>query len=76
MLPLLLVSFVWAFSFGLIKDKLSGLDSTAIATVRIGLSALVFLPFFRRRHLNLATSARLALIGAHRPLHWSHDWIN
>jgi len=63
-LPLLLVSFVWAFSFGLIKDKLSGLDSTAVATIRIGLSALVFLPFLRRRHLDFWTSARLALIGA------------
>jgi drug/metabolite transporter (DMT)-like permease len=64
MLPLILVSFVWAFSFGLIKDKLSGLDSTAVATVRIAFSALVFLPFLRRRHLHFATTVRLAAIGA------------
>ena len=47
MFYLLLVSFIWAFSFGLIKNQLAGLDSTAVAVVRIALSALVFLPLLK-----------------------------
>lgn len=63
-MPLLvLVSFIWAFSPGLIKGRLTGLDSTAIATIRLGLALVVFLPFLRPRGLSRATLLRLTLVG-------------
>jgi len=61
---LLLVSLVWAFSFGLIKGRLGGLDSSFISVVRLGLALLVFLPFFRPRGLNWKLAFSLAAIGA------------
>ncbi|PTY07198.1 EamA family transporter [Opitutaceae bacterium EW11] len=61
---LLLVSFVWAFSFGLIKNRLAGLDSSAVAAVRIGLSALVFLPFLRFEGTSTRQRVQLATTGA------------
>ena len=44
MLYLLATSIIWAFSFGLIGNRLAGLDPAAIAGIRLGLSFLVFLP--------------------------------
>lgn len=61
---LLLVSFVWAFSFGLIKGRLAGLDPAAVAVVRLALAALVFLPLLRLRSLPGIAAARFAAIGA------------
>ncbi len=61
---LLLVSLIWAFSFGLIKGRLAGLDPTAVAVVRLGLAALVFLPFLRLRALPVRLSLAYAAIGA------------
>jgi drug/metabolite transporter (DMT)-like permease len=61
---LLLVSFTWAFSFGLIKGRLAGIDTTAVATLRLALSLLIFVPFFRRNALPLRTAVRIAAIGA------------
>lgn len=61
---LLIVSFIWAFSFGLIKGRLAGVDSTAVATVRLALALLVFLPFLRVSTVTARTALRLALIGA------------
>ncbi len=45
---LVIVSFVWAFSFGLIGSRLGGLPPAWLAWIRLGLSAAVFLPFVRR----------------------------
>jgi len=42
---LVLVSIIWAFSFGLIKGKLTGLDSGLVASIRLILCFLCFLPF-------------------------------
>lgn len=64
MVLLLLVSLVWAFSFGLIKDRLAGLDPVAVSVVRLGLAMLVFLPVFRPRRLRAGAAARYAAIGA------------
>ncbi len=64
MFLLLLVSFVWAFSFGLIKDRLAGVDPTAVATLRLGLALIVFLPFFRPRAVGRGRQLQLAAIGA------------
>ena len=64
MIPLLCVSLLWAFSFGLIKGRLAGLDPVAVSTVRIAFAALVFLPFLRPRALPRRDVVGLALIGA------------
>jgi len=60
---LLLVSLIWAFSFGLIGSRLKGVDPTAVATLRLALSLLVFLPFFRPRARG-ALALQLMGIGA------------
>jgi drug/metabolite transporter (DMT)-like permease len=64
MLPLLSVSLLWAFSFGLIKGRLAGLDPVAVSTIRIAFAALVFLPFLRPRALPRRDVMSMALIGA------------
>lgn len=61
---LLLVSFIWAFSYGLIKNRLAGVDSTAVATLRLALALAVFLPFFRPRLLARRLALQLAALGA------------
>lgn len=64
MLYLILVSLLWAFSFGLIKDRLAGLDSAFISAARLGLALLVFLPFLRLKGLAPRLAATLAALGA------------
>jgi len=64
MLYLIVVSLLWAFSFGLTKGHLTGLDSAFVSAVRLGLALLVFLPFFRLRRLSLRIALTLAGIGA------------
>jgi drug/metabolite transporter (DMT)-like permease len=63
MLLLVLVSILWAFSFGLIK-RLTGLDGAFISASRLALALLVFLPFLRIRGLAVRTAFALAGIGA------------
>jgi len=57
---LLLVSFIWAFSFGLIKGRLAGLDPTAVAAIRLAVASLVFLPWIQLR--GVAPSLRWRLV--------------
>lgn len=64
MLPLIFVSFLWAFSFGLIKGRLAGLDPVAVSVLRLAFAALVFLPFLRPRALPRRDVVTLAVIGA------------
>lgn len=61
---LLLVSLIWAFSFGLIKDNLASLDSSFVAASRLWISFLVFLPFFHLRGLKPRLALRLLFTGA------------
>lgn len=61
---LLVVSLLWAFSFGLTKGLTAGLDGTFIAAARLGLALLVFLPFLRWRGLDGRLATTLAAIGA------------
>ena len=61
---LIAVSLLWAFSFGLIKGRLVGLDSAFISAARLGLALLVFLPFFRIRGLTFRIGTTLLGIGA------------
>lgn len=63
MIYLLLVSFIWAFSFGLIKTSLAGIHPAAISTIRLGLALLVFLPFLKAKKVNRNTAARLTAVG-------------
>jgi drug/metabolite transporter (DMT)-like permease len=63
MLLLLAVSLVWAFSFGLLK-RLTGLDPTAIAVMRLAVSLAVFAPFFRPSRIPRGDAVRLLAIGA------------
>jgi drug/metabolite transporter (DMT)-like permease len=48
MIYLVIVSIVWAFSFGLIGNKLGDLPPAWLAWIRLAISAAVFLPFVRR----------------------------
>jgi drug/metabolite transporter (DMT)-like permease len=64
MIYLFTVSLVWAFSFGLIKGNLSGLDSSFVSFCRMAISLLVFLPFLRLRGLRPLVGVKLAATGA------------
>ena len=47
MLYIILVSLIWPFSFGLIKNSLAGIDASFVSCIRLFLSFLVFIPFFK-----------------------------
>ncbi len=64
MLWLLLVSLVWAFSFGLIKGRLADVDPGIVALLRVAFALIVFLPVFRPRAVPGRTGLLLAGIGA------------
>lgn len=64
MLWLILVSLIWAFSFGLIKDRLVGVDPSLVGLLRIIFALLVFLPWFRPRGLRRIDMLILAATGA------------
>lgn len=61
---LLLVSFIWAFSFPLIKGNLTGLDPNFVSFARMLLSLAVFAPLLRPALFPRRTRAALACIGA------------
>jgi drug/metabolite transporter (DMT)-like permease len=63
MVYLLVVSIIWAFSFGLIKNQLAGLDANFIAAARLLIAMLVFLPFLRLKGLTKKQTSQLLLIG-------------
>ena len=60
---LLFVSLVWAFSFGLIKNTLAGVDANFIAAARLWIALAVFLPFMRLGGVDRRLAARLGLAG-------------
>jgi drug/metabolite transporter (DMT)-like permease len=64
MLLLVIVSLLWAFSFGLTKGLTAGLDGTFVAAARLCLALLVFLPFLRLKGVTLRTATALTGIGA------------
>ncbi|AHF92834.1 hypothetical protein OPIT5_24235 [Opitutaceae bacterium TAV5] len=61
---LLLVSLIWAFSFGLIKGQLVGLDPDAVSAVRLAFALVVFLPVWKPKAVRWQTGSWLAVIGA------------
>jgi drug/metabolite transporter (DMT)-like permease len=64
MLSLLIVSFIWAFSFGLIKGQLIAIDPVLVTAIRLGLAWLIFLPFTRLTKCRWNTTILLVGIGA------------
>ena len=64
MIYLAIVSAIWAFSFGLIGNALSGVDSFFTATIRLGCATLLFLPFLRAKEIVRIDRLRLVIIGA------------
>lgn len=64
MFYLTLVSLIWAFSFGLIKTRLEGIDPGLVAWLRLTIALPCFLPFYRSRRLPLQLQGRLILTGA------------
>lgn len=60
---LLITSLLWAFSFGLVKGQLIGLDAIAISVIRMVLALAVFLPFLRLRSVKPKLAFRLMAIG-------------
>ena len=62
---LIITTVLWAFSFSLFGEYLAGhVDSYFAVLVRVGLAALVFLPFLRTRGHDVKTIALYMLVGA------------
>ncbi|AZI89432.1 MULTISPECIES: carboxylate/amino acid/amine transporter [Kosakonia] len=62
---LIITTILWAFSFSLIGEYLAGhVDSYFSVLMRVGLAALVFLPFLRARGHSLQTIGLYMLVGA------------
>jgi len=61
---LLLVSILWAFSFGIIKDNLISIDSNFISFARLFISFIVFLPFIKIKNLGQKLIFQLLIIGS------------
>jgi drug/metabolite transporter (DMT)-like permease len=60
---LLMVSLIWAFSFGVIKTELSSLDSSLVSFIRLFISLIVFLPFLRLKKIDNSIRLRLFFTG-------------
>lgn len=61
---LTLASLLFAVSFGLIPAYLTGVDSTLVAALRLGVSTLVFLPLLRPARVPSGLALRLVVLGA------------
>ena len=65
MFYLLIASFIWAFSFGLIKGKLTNLDPNLVSFLRILISFLIFIPVLKLKKVKSPKLlVHLLLIGA------------
>lgn len=64
MLPLLIVTLLWAASFGLIKTHLVALPPDLVNAVRLLLTLAVFLPFLRAPRPESGPRRALLLLGA------------
>lgn len=65
MFLLMAVTLLWAFSFSLIGVYLAGqVDSWCSVLIRIGLAAIVFLPFIRLKSVTPKLALQLMAIGA------------
>ncbi len=57
-------TLIWAFSFGLIKSRLTGLPALEVSLLRLFFALLVFLPLWRWRAVAAGRVLALAAIGA------------
>jgi len=64
MIYLIIVSLIWAFSFGLIKGNLTGIDASFVAFARLFISFLFFAAFLRIKPFSLRQIIQLMAIGA------------
>ncbi len=64
MVYLLSASIIWAFSFGIIKYKLSNIDPYLISSLRLLIAFLSFLPFTNVKKLSKDLKIKLFFIGA------------
>ena len=63
MIHLLAASLLWAFSFGLIKGQLAGLDPAAVSCGRLTLAAVAFAPLVLRTPLSRRVSSSALGLG-------------
>lgn len=63
MLYLLAASLLWAFSFGLIKGQLTGLDPVAVSCGRLLLAAGAFAPLVMRNPVSRTVAGRALALG-------------
>lgn len=61
---LLITTLIWAFSFGLIGNVLQGLDPLLVASARLSIALLVFIPLLRPAQLSRLEQVQIAGIGA------------
>jgi len=61
---LVVVSFIWGFSFVLIKGSLTSLDSNFVSFARLLLSFAVFAPLLRPSRVRFGDALWLALVGS------------
>lgn len=61
---LVIASLIWAFSYGLIKANLTGLDANFVTFCRMACALPLFLPFLRLSRLSWKRGAQLVAIGA------------
>lgn len=64
MIWLVVVSMLWAFSFGIIRNSLAGVDSGLVSFLRLAIASLAVLPAMRIRQAGAGLSTRLVLLGA------------
>ncbi len=63
MIYLLVVSLIWAFSFGIIKTNLTNLDPNFVSFIRLFLALITFSPFLRIKRLKRKIILQFILIG-------------
>lgn len=63
MLYLIVTSLVWAFSYGLIKTNLGGLDPNFVTVCRMLFALMVFTPLLRLKNVSKSHAWQLMLIG-------------
>lgn len=64
MIYLILASILWSLSFSLIKSYLTDLDSNLVASIRLFISFLLFLPFLKPKSIAPKTLVKLLFVGA------------
>lgn len=64
MLYCIISSLIWAFSYGIIKTQLQGLDVNLVTFCRIAIALIIFLPFLRWKDFSIQETVGLILMGA------------